>query len=115
VEKPDARVFLGDGIEFDELVIVDLDEGLVGDAVFLKVEGLLEAELFVKGGGGGEIVDADGDVSDAVERGWRGAVRLGVSEGGEEGGSCGRAGPAVGSFAVPLNTDGQFRSVNLDG
>ena len=59
-------------------LVVDLDEGLVGDAVFLEVEGLFEAELFVEGDGGGEVVDADGDVGDAVEGGRWGAVGLGV-------------------------------------
>ena len=65
-------------------MVVDLDEGLVGDAVFGEVEGLLEAELVVEGAGGGEVVDADGDVGDAVEGRRRAAVGLGVSEAGEE-------------------------------
>jgi hypothetical protein len=42
---------------------------------------LFEAELLVEGDGGGEIVDADGDVGDAVEgRGWD-AVGLGLAMG----------------------------------
>lgn len=86
VEEADVSAFLGGGIELDELVIVDLDEGLVGDAVFFEVEGLLEAELFVEGDGGGEVVDADGYVGDTVEGGWWDAVGLGVRGGEEDGG-----------------------------
>ncbi len=58
----------GHRVELDELVVVDLDERLVGDVVFAEVEGLFKAELLVEGDGGGEIVDADGDVGDAVKR-----------------------------------------------
>ena len=49
-----------------------------------EVEGLLEAELLVEGDGGGEVVDADGDVGDAVEGRWGSAVGLGVCEDREE-------------------------------
>ena len=72
-------------VELDELVVVDLDERLVGDIIFAEIEGLLEAELLVEGDGGCEVVDADGDVGDAVE--WWGVVfGLGVGGAGEEGG-----------------------------
>jgi hypothetical protein len=86
VEEADVRAFLGRGIELDELTVVDLDEGLVGDAVFFQVEGLLEAEFFVEGGGSGEVVDADGYVGYSVEGRWGDAVGLGVDESDEEGG-----------------------------
>ena len=68
MEEACLRVFGGDGVELDELVVVDLDEGLVDDAVFGEVEGLLEAEFGVEVAGGGEVVDADGYMGDAVER-----------------------------------------------
>ena len=82
VEEADVRVLFGGGIELNELMIVDLDEGFVGHAVFLEVECLLEAELFVEGDGGGEVVNTDGDVGDAVEGGGWGAVGLGLGRGG---------------------------------
>ena len=85
VQETRRRVFGGYRIEFDELVVVDLDEGLVRDVVFAEVEGLFKAELLVEGDGGCEVVDADGDVGDAVE--WWGVVfGLGVGGAGEEGG-----------------------------
>jgi hypothetical protein len=86
VEEADVRIRFGDGIELNELMIVDLDEGFVGHAVFLEVECLLEAEFLIEGDGGGEVVDADSDVGNAVEGRWRGAVGLGLSEGSDEGG-----------------------------
>jgi hypothetical protein len=86
VEEADVGGLVGGGVEFDELLVVDLDEGFVGDAVFLEIEGLLEAEFFVEGDGGGEIVDTKSDVGDSVEGGWWGAVGLGVGGGSEEGG-----------------------------
>ena len=80
MQEAGVGVLVGDGVELDELVVVDLDEGLVGDVVLAEIEGLLEAELLVEGDGGGEIVDADGDVGDAVE-GRRGrAIGLWLSE-----------------------------------
>ncbi len=57
------------GVEFEELGVVDLDEGLVDDAiVVLEVEGGDEAELLVEGAGGVKVMHAEGDVSDAAER-----------------------------------------------
>jgi hypothetical protein len=91
MQEADGGIALGGGIELDELAVVDLDEGLVWDVVFAEIEGLFEAELLVEGNGSGEVVDADGDVGDAVER-RRGCVP----------GSCCRDGPVVRSFAVPL-------------
>ena len=77
VQEADVGVLGGYGVELDELVVVDLDEGLVRDVVFAEVEGLFEAELLVEGDGGGEVVDADGDVGDAVEGGAMGCRRTG--------------------------------------
>ncbi len=75
VEEGWLGIFGVDGVELEELVVVDLDEGLVGDAVAAEVEGLVEAEFFVEVDGGAEVFDADGDVGDAGERrdllGWR--------------------------------------------
>jgi hypothetical protein len=70
------------------LVVVDLDEGLVGDVVFAEIKGLFEAELLVESDGGCEVVDADGDVGDAVEGWWGGTVGrgLGMGDSGEEDG-----------------------------
>jgi hypothetical protein len=56
-----------DGVELDELAVVELDEGLGDGAVGAGVgEGLLEAELVVEGERGGDVLDPDGDVGDAV-------------------------------------------------
>ena len=71
MQEADAGITFGGRVELDELAVVDLDEGLVGNVVLAKIEGLLKAELLVEGDGGGEVVDADGDVGDTVEgRGW---------------------------------------------
>jgi hypothetical protein len=67
VKETRRRLFGRHRVEFDELVVIYLDEGLVGNVVFAEVEGLFEAELLVEVDGGGEIVNADGDVGDAVE------------------------------------------------
>ena len=45
MQEADGGIAFGCGIELDELVVVDLDEGLVRDIVFAEVEGLFEAEL----------------------------------------------------------------------
>ena len=43
VQETRRRVFGSYRVEFDELIVVDLDERLVGDVVFAEIEGLLEA------------------------------------------------------------------------
>jgi hypothetical protein len=70
-------------MEFDELGVVDLDEGLIGDVVFAQIESLLEAKFLVECDGVGEIVHAKGDVGDSVE-GCRFGVGLRVDEGYEK-------------------------------
>ena len=72
VQKSDGGVVFGGRVELDELVVVDLDERLVRNVVLAEIKGLFKAELLVEGDRGGEIVDADCDVGDAVERRRRG-------------------------------------------
>ena len=69
------------GVELDVLAVVELDEGLGdGGAVAAGIgEGLVEAELVVEGDRGGDVLDADGDVGDAVHG----------REGGRDGRRCG--------------------------
>src|ERR1700722_17693914 len=86
VEEAHIGVLFTDGIELNELMIVDFDEGFVGHAVFLEVECLLESEFLIEGDGGGKVVDTDSDVGYAVEGGWRSAVGLGARQGSDEGG-----------------------------
>jgi hypothetical protein len=43
VKEADGVSGLDVGIEFNELAVVDFDEGLGGDAIFIEGEGLLEA------------------------------------------------------------------------
>ncbi len=69
-------ILVGNRVELDELVVVDLDEGLVRNIVLAEVERLLKAELLVEGDRGGEVVDTDGDVGDAVE--WRRGRAIGL-------------------------------------
>ena len=68
VKEADGWITLAGGVEFDELIVVNLDEGLVRDVILSQIEGLLEAELLVERHGGREIVHADGDVGDSVKR-----------------------------------------------
>jgi hypothetical protein len=85
VQETRRGVLGGYRVELDELMVVDLDEGLVGDIVFAEVEGLFESELLVEGDGGSEVVNADRDMGDAIER-WGVGVGLSLCGGSEEGG-----------------------------
>src|ERR1700727_1362591 len=80
-------VFGGDRVEFEELVVVDFDEGFGNGTVFGKIEGFLKAELVIEIVGGGEVVNADGHMGYAGE-GWgrSGGLGFGVRRDDEEGG-----------------------------
>lgn len=55
-------------VQFDELEIVEFDEGFGGLAVSGHLEGLLEAELLVKRARRGHVGNAKGDMRDAAQR-----------------------------------------------
>ena len=70
VHEADLGVAGGDRVELEELAVVQLDEGLGDGAVGAGIgEGLVEAELVVEVERGGDVLDPDRDVGDAVH--WR--------------------------------------------
>ena len=77
MEEGGPGVLWSDGVELEELMVVDLDEGFGDGAVFGEEEGFVEAEAGVEVAGGGDVVDADGYVGYACE-GWGLRLRLGA-------------------------------------
>ena len=85
VQKAGGRIAVGRWVEFDELVVVNLDERLVGHIILAEIKRLFKSELLVESDGRGEIVHSNGNMRDPVEGRRRSAIRLRIRLFGNEG------------------------------
>jgi hypothetical protein len=113
VEETYLRFLSGDRVELNELVVVNLDEGLIGNAVFGEVEGLLKAKFGVEVAGSGKVVDADSYMSNACERrclglGFEGRDQNGEGDGKSSYGLSDGAGYALEGEVLLMHVRGSF-------